>query len=118
MSLLSKVFSPPGEIIEIVNFTVTAVARTPKPTLTQLKTSTAKPKPRVKRKVWFIGGPQTVPVFNRADLLAGQTIKGPALVEEEASVTVLEPGYRLRIHPQGHMLIDQGKYVQIDIEGE
>jgi N-methylhydantoinase A len=102
-------FSTPGEIIEIVNFTVTAVARTPKPSLTRLKTSTAKPKARARRKVWFIGGPQLVPVFNRADLLAGQSIKGPALVEEDASVTVLEPGYRLRIHPQGHMLIDQGK---------
>lgn len=102
-------FSTPGEIIEIVNFIVTAVARTPKPTLSKLKASTAKPKARANRKVWFIGGPQLVPVFNRADLLAGQSIKGPALVEEEASVTVLEPGYRLRIHPQGHMLIDQGK---------
>ena len=29
--------------------------------------------------------------------------------EESASVTVLEPGYRLKMHPQGHMLIDQGK---------
>jgi N-methylhydantoinase A len=102
-------FSTPGEIIEIVNFTVTAVAHTPKPALTKLKSSPAKPKPREKRKVWFIGGPQTVPVFSRDDLLAGQVIKGPALIEEAASVTVLEPGYRMRIHPQGHMLIDQGK---------
>ena len=102
-------FSTPGEIIEIVNFTVTAVAHTPKPALTKLKSSTAKPKPREKRRVWFIGGPQTVPVFNRDDLLAGQTIKGPALIEEAASVTVLEPGYRMRIHPQGHLLIDHGK---------
>jgi N-methylhydantoinase A len=102
-------FSTPGEIIEIVNFVVTAVARTAKPALTKLKSTTAKPKPRSKRKVWFIGGPQMVPVYNRADLLAGQTIKGPALIEESASVTVLEPSYRLRVHPQGHMLIDQGK---------
>jgi N-methylhydantoinase A len=102
-------FSTPGEIIEIVNFTVTAVARTAKPTLSKLKATAAKPKPRERRKVWFIGGPQVAPVFDRSDLLAGQTIKGPALVEEQASVTVLEPGYRLRVHPQGHMLIERGK---------
>ena len=102
-------FSTPGEIIEIVNFTVTAVARTAKPALTKLKGSTAKPKPREKRKVWFIGGAQEVPVYDRATLLAGQSIKGPALIEESASVTVLEPGYRLKMHALGHMLIDQGK---------
>lgn len=102
-------FSTPGEIIEIVNFTVTAVARTAKPALTKLKSSTAEPKPIEKRKVWFIGGAQVVPVYDRAGLFAGQAIKGPALVEESASVTVLEPGYRLKMHPQGHMLIDQGK---------
>jgi N-methylhydantoinase A len=102
-------FSTPGEIIEIVNFTVTAVARTAKPTLSKLKPTSAKPKPREKRKVWFIGGAQVAPIYDRADLLAGQAIKGPALIEESASVTVLEPGYRLKMHPEGHMLIDQGK---------
>jgi N-methylhydantoinase A len=58
------------------------------------------------RSVWFIGGPQTIPVFERADLRAGQIVEGPALIEEEASVTVLEGGHRLRIHPHGHLLID------------
>ena len=58
------------------------------------------------RSVWFIGGPQTIPVFERADLRAGEMVQGPALIEEEASVTVLEAGHRLRIHHHGHLLID------------
>ena len=102
-------FSTPGEIIEIVNFTVTAVARTAKPALSKLKSTTAKPRPRENRRVWFVGGPVVAPVYDRADLRAGQRIKGPALIEEQASVTVLEPGYHVRVHPQGHLLIDQGK---------
>ena len=102
-------FSTPGEIIEIVNFTVTAVARTAKPELAGLKSSKAKPKPREVRKVWFIGGAHDVPVYDRAHLLAGQSIDGPALIEESASVTVLEPGYRLKLHSHGHMLIEKGK---------
>ncbi|MCB1377361.1 MAG: hydantoinase/oxoprolinase family protein [Alphaproteobacteria bacterium] len=102
-------FSTPGEIIEIVNFTVTAIARTAKPALTELRAGNSRPKPRQKRKVWFIGGAQDVPIYDRSSLLAGQSIKGPALIEESASVSVIEPGYRVKIHPQGHMLIDQGK---------
>jgi N-methylhydantoinase A len=36
----------------------------------------------------------------------GQSIEGPALVEEEASVTVVEAGHRLRPDAAGHLLID------------
>jgi N-methylhydantoinase A len=41
-------------------------------------------------------------------LRAGQTVQGPALIEEAASVTVLEAGHRLRAHAHGHLLIDAG----------
>jgi N-methylhydantoinase A len=99
-------FATPGEIIEVVNFTVTAVARTAKPDLTEIPRGEESPKPKGSRSVWFIGGPQTTPVFERAELRAGQTVLGPALIEEEASVTVLEPGHRMKTHHQGHLLID------------
>ena len=99
-------FATPGEIIEIVNFTVTAVARTPKPELIEIADGEAAPKPKGWRSVWFIGGPQTTPVFERAALRAGHTVLGPALIEEEASVTVLEPGHRMKTHHHGHLLID------------
>jgi N-methylhydantoinase A len=98
-------FSTPGEIIEIVNYTVTAVARTARPELTDIRSAEGAPQPRELRSVWFTGGPQTIPVFARADLLAGHMLRGPALIEEEASVTVLEAGHTLAMHPHGHMLI-------------
>jgi N-methylhydantoinase A len=99
-------FSTPGEIIEIVNYTVTAIAVTPKPDLPVLEASTETPEPHEKRTVWFIGGAHSVPVYRRETLKAGQSVKGPALVEEAASVTVLEPGHRLTMHHHGHMMID------------
>jgi N-methylhydantoinase A len=57
------------------------------------------------RKVRFIGGSREVPVYDRDMLRGGQSIDGPALIEEAASVTVLEAGYRLTMHAHGHMLI-------------
>jgi N-methylhydantoinase A len=99
-------FATPGEIIEIVNFAVTAVARTAKPELAEIGSGEGASEPKELRSVWFIGGPRTIPVFERADLRAGQIVEGPALIEEEASVTVLEVGHRLGIHPHGHLLID------------
>lgn len=98
-------FSTPGEIIEIVNYAVTAVARTQQPELTELPTGQGEPAPKQTRDVWFIGGARRIPVFDRTNLRAGQSVAGPALIEEEASVTVLEAGYRLTMHQHGHMLI-------------
>ena len=70
-----------------------------------LPAGTGTPKPKETRQVWFIGGPRDVPVYDRDDIKAGQTVTGPALIEEAASVTVLDAGYRLTMHTQGHMLI-------------
>ena len=99
-------FSIPGEIIEIVTYTVTAVARTPKPDLVPIGRGEGSPTPREHRRVWSTHGVAEVPVYDRADLLHGQTIAGPALIEEAASVTVLEAGHRLRPTASGHLLID------------
>ncbi len=98
-------FNNPGDIIEIVNYTVTAVARTAKPEMTRIAKGSGAPAPTETRQVWFIGGPRDIPVFNRSDVLAGHVIRGPALIEEAASVTVLEAGHRLTLHDHGHMLI-------------
>lgn len=98
-------FSTPGEIIEIVNYTVTAVARTPKPELDLLPPAAGEASPKARRQVWYLGGAREVPVYDRELLGAGQVIHGPALIEEAASVTVLEPEHKIEVSPYGHLLI-------------
>jgi N-methylhydantoinase A len=99
-------FAIPGEIIEIVTYTVTAIAPTPKPETRPIATGSGTPEPKARRRVCFLGGVHDVPVYDRASLRFGQSILGPALVEEEASVTVIEAGHRLRPDAAGHLLID------------
>jgi N-methylhydantoinase A len=98
-------FNNPGDVIEIVNYTVNAIAHTPKPQTTTRARGRGAPAPKETRRVWFLGGAREVPVYDREALLAGQMVAGPALVEEAASVTVLEAGYRLSMHEHGHLLI-------------
>jgi N-methylhydantoinase A len=55
--------------------------------------------------VWFAGGWVESPVYARADLLQGHAISGPALIEESASVTVLDPHKKLTVDRYGNLLI-------------
>ena len=47
-----------------------------------------------------------MPIYRRDQLAAGHLIDGPAVIEEAASVTVVNPGQRLAVDRYGHLVID------------
>ncbi|MFB2553858.1 hydantoinase/oxoprolinase family protein [Ensifer soli] len=91
--------------VELINFLVTGIARTGEVSLPEIPASDAAPKPASVRPVYFAGGWRDTPVYDRALLKAGQSIEGPALVEESASVTVLDPGKTLDVDRYGNLLV-------------
>jgi N-methylhydantoinase A len=98
-------FDIPGEIIEIVNFSATVVSATPKPEFLKIETATAPAVAIAERSVMFPDGRRATPVFGRELLRAGHTIAGPAIVEEAASVTIVNPGQELRVDDYGNLLL-------------
>ena len=54
------------------------------------------------------GGYTQVQVLDRTGLAIGETVEGPALIEETDSTTVVLPGDRATISPRGHLVIDIG----------
>ena len=99
-------FSTRGDIIEIVNFGVTAVSASAIPEMPKLEAASGPPLPASHRKVGYVQGQFEVPVFDRGALRAGHGMDGPLIVEEAASVTVVCPGQRLTVDDYGHLLID------------
>jgi N-methylhydantoinase A len=91
--------------LEIVNFLVTGIARTGTLTMPLLAEARSPAEPRARRPVWFAAGWVETPVYARADLLSGHSLAGPALVEEDASVTVLDPGKTLTVDRFGNLMI-------------
>ncbi len=91
--------------MEIVNFIVTGVAPTGMFVLPEIRTSDAPAVPRCRRPVWFENGWVDTPVYARDGLKSGQTFQGPALVEENASVTVLAAGKSVSVDRFGNLLI-------------
>jgi len=98
-------FAIPGEPIEIVNVVVTAVSRTERPDDVRLDTTMPEGRPIGERLVRFASGRLPTAIYARDTLAPGQRIIGPALIEEAASVTVIEPGQHLAVDPFGHLVI-------------
>ncbi len=98
-------FHIPGEIIEIVNFSATVVSLTQKPEFQRLTAASGEATPAARRSVMFPDGRLETPVFRRDALLAGHHIAGPAVIEEAASVTILNPNQTLTVDPYGNLLL-------------
>ena len=98
-------FSIPGETIETVNLKVVAVAVSDKPKMRELPMTKAAPQPTGQRRVRFADGWHDVPVLDRAGFHQGDRIAGPAVIEESASVTILQPGQSLVVDRLGNLII-------------
>ncbi|MCP8900434.1 hydantoinase/oxoprolinase family protein [Gilvimarinus xylanilyticus] len=48
------------------------------------------------------------PVYRRTDLGADTTLNGPALIVEQVSTTLLEPGWTLKVDALGNLLLNKG----------
>ena len=101
--------SAPGEPAEIVSLrsTVTGSLRKPRPQKIKRANGTrGRSTMTGRRAVYFNGAFRSTPAYDRAVLVAGQRIRGPALIEEHASTTVLLPGDRLEVDAYGNLLIE------------
>ena len=98
-------FAIPREVIEVITFKCTAVSAVESPQLPTLPASSGAATSTGQRQVVFEDGTVAADVYRRDDLADGDTLTGPALVEEAASVTVLKPGQTLRVDRHGNLII-------------
>ena len=101
----------PNEAAEIVSLRATVTGVLKKPPLERIARGGREPLAsarRGKRRAYFaeLGKAVATPTFSRDALRAGNTIAGPALIEEHASTTVLLPGDRMRVDEFGNLVMD------------
>jgi N-methylhydantoinase A len=101
-------FHNPADPIEIVNFRLIAVGELRQPaTRPGEARKTGKAEPASLRQVWFApDAAQDTPVYDRATLLPGDTIAGPAVIEQLDSTTLLFPGDRAAVDPYLNLIVD------------
>jgi N-methylhydantoinase A len=98
-------YSIEREIIEITDFNVTAIGPIAKPELPRIRQSGAV-SPTARRPVYFQGrGFIDCPIYNRPEICADTVIDGPAIVEEDYSLTLVPPDQRLTADEWGNLYI-------------
>ena len=102
----------PHEAAEIVSIRSILNGEMKKPALEKIAVGRRTPSAAARsgsRKVYFSdGGWAQAEVYRRDALLAGNTVQGPALIEEHASTTVLQPKDVMVVDPLGNLHITIG----------
>jgi N-methylhydantoinase A len=92
--------------IEVVNFCVSGFGLIERPEVPKLaKRDGAAPARKSVRPVYFDGAFRETPVYDRASLLPGFRLNGPAITEEFGSTTVVFPDQYLEVDPHGVLII-------------
>ena len=101
--------SAPEESADVVSLRVSAIGSLTKPRLPEIAQGASAPPESARkgaRSVVFEGyGELEAAVFERAALLSGNRIDGPAVIEEPAATTIVEPGDSLTVNGFGHLVI-------------
>ena len=99
-------YSFPGETIELIHANVTALGPGARPAAPRLQAGPL-PEPRERREVRFgSAGLLVTPVYRREELPAGAGFRGPAVIEELDSTTLVPPGQKLLVLENGILRID------------
>ncbi|MBI4305491.1 MAG: hydantoinase/oxoprolinase family protein, partial [Chloroflexi bacterium] len=104
----------PAEPVEFVNLRSTATGAISRPQLRELAAGRGgrlADAQKAERKVYFdeVKDRVPVPVYDRYHLRSGAIIKGPAIVEEMDSTTVVHPGYKATVDRFGNLTLQAAR---------
>ena len=104
--------------LEVVTARVEAIGRSTTSLPTSLPcTATPLPNTQCHKQVYFGGCPSETPVYHRNDLQSGNFIHGPAIVLEDISTTIIDPGWRAEVLSEGELLLSDVRDKEIGREG-
>ena len=104
-------YAAPDTPVEIVNLRLRAVGHVDKLTLPRIATVPEGTLPTAvqTRPVYFSGqGFVEIPVYARQSLRAGHAMRGPAIVEQLDTTTVISPEHRAVVDAYGNLLLHWG----------
>ena len=101
----------PNQEAEAITWSVTVSSVAKKPTRAKNTSSKSTPKPRSKRLIYdpALGKQVMVPVYWRFDMKPGATFKGPAIIAEDETSTIVGANFKAKINSLGYIILEQSK---------
>ena len=99
-------YASPTKAVEVVNVRSTFLGRTNKPQFVKAPKTRGKPHAVDARPVWVSGKKIKTAIYDRATLMRGHEIKGPAIVGEYSSTTLVPPGFVCRVDAFLNLLLE------------
>ncbi|WP_299571102.1 hydantoinase/oxoprolinase family protein [uncultured Williamsia sp.] len=92
---------------EVINLRVTVSGPRPQVAFTEVEQGSEDPSAALLResKVWMDGGHTDAGIYDRSKLLAGNVVRGPAIVTEMDSTTLVLSGHAATVDPSGCLVI-------------
>jgi len=88
-----------------VNLHTAVLGRRPSVDLASLAQAHAVGESMKTRKVWFADGETQTPILRREHLTPGQSLAGPAIIEQLDTTTVLPPRSQTLVDPSGNLIV-------------
>ncbi len=92
--------------VQAINLRLVIVGAAPKPELKQLPEGGQTPEPIGTMEVFYDGATHEAALYDRAALLAGQRIDGPAVVQQDDCTTCILGGFTAEIDSYGNLLLN------------
>ena len=93
--------------MELIDLRATITGATPKPELKAVPTGRGPATPAGRRPIHYRKQRYAAAVYNRRDLLAGQHIDGPAVIEQEDTTTLVPAVFRGSVDAFGNLVIER-----------
>ncbi|PSM17401.1 hydantoinase/oxoprolinase family protein [Nitratireductor sp. StC3] len=95
--------SSPDAVVEVANLRVAALGTLERPAIPDPLASQRTAARG--RKVYFDGIEHETAIVNRSEIAAGETVEGPAIIEEATATTLLPPDWRAEVIAGGQLLL-------------
>jgi len=95
-----------GREVELVNVRTTFLGRTAKPKFTKGVKQRTRPEPVEQQMCWIDRHLVRTAIYDRATLGNGNVIKGPAIIGEYSSTTLVPPNFRCLVDPFLNLVLE------------
>lgn len=101
----------PHQEAEAITWSVTVSSKSPRPKRAARVSSRSAPTPRSKRPVYdpVLGRMANAPVYWRFDLAPGAKVKGPAIIAEDETSTIVGANFTATINSLGYIVMEKVK---------